>query len=342
MFGGPRTDMKSYESLVKVSGNETRLDCRISSGVPLGEVADRIDLQSARHLFVEDVHGNLLGIVETQEILLRLDAANPIERQRWAETPLEAIVSIRLDVHTAGQPLNRDADGEAEVPVSVLTNREQIVAMNVGDDVMISWDSVSSVLKQALFDTVTGLPNRTVFDRRLAQEWDRVQARGSSIAVLMIDLDHFKQVNDRYGHSVGDEVLKQVAQTLTRQLRSYDLLVRYGGDEFAAILTDCYMTDIHIPAARLQSGVAALNNEFDFETPKLGVSIGAISCPGTRKVMAPELVDAADECLYAAKRAGRRCAYTLDLALSSHGKPRPLNPAHEHPGISAVRAPRPR
>ncbi len=339
---GPRADMRAYKSIIQITGDETPVSCRVASGLLLGEVADRVDLGAVRYLFVEDVAGNLLGIVEAEEIRKRISAANKIEQQRWAETPLEAIVSIRLDAQGDGDTIVRTADGDAEITASVFTNREQIIAMDIGDDVMIRWGAVSNVLRQALFDSVTGLPNRTVFNRRLRQEWERVQSRSSSIAVLMIDLDHFKQVNDRHGHSVGDEVLNEVSQTLARQLRSYDLLVRYGGDEFAAILTDCYMSDIHIPASRLQSGVRKLNDRFDFETPKLSISIGAVTCPGSKNVTDTELADAADDCLYAAKKAGRGCAFTLDLALQvKSGKPRPLSDL-QNPAVSAIRVPRPR
>lgn len=334
--------MRAFKSKIEIAASETPLGCRVESGMLLGQVAERVDLNAAKYLFVEDASGNLIGIVEASEILKRISASNHIEQQRWAETPLEAIVSIRLDTETAGQPLSRDEQGTAEVDASVFTNHDQIIALEMDDDVMIRWSAVSNVLRQALIDSVTGLPNRTVFNRRLRQEWELVRARQSSIAVLMIDLDHFKQVNDRYGHTVGDEVLTAVSQTLARQLRSYDLLVRHGGDEFAAILTDCYLTDVHIPASRLQSGVRKLNEQFDFDTPRLSVSIGAITCPGSMNVNATELVDAADECMYAAKKAGRGCAFTLDLSTPGEAaKPQRLG---ESSSLTkpALRIPRPR
>ncbi|MFK7817668.1 MAG: GGDEF domain-containing protein [Planctomycetaceae bacterium] len=334
--------MKAFNSHLQIGGNETAFDCRIDAGLLLGQVAERIDLARVRYLLVEDISGHLLGIVDSVEVQRRLSSNNEIEQQRWAETPLEAIVQIRLDPLFGAEQLKRNPDGDARVASSALVHQEQLLALDLGDDLMVRWSIVENVLKNALYDSVTGLPNRSVFDRRLVQEWERVKRRGSSIAVLMIDLDHFKQINDRYGHSMGDEVLTEVAETLSGQLRSYDLLVRFGGDEFAAILTDCYMTDIHIPATRLQEGIRRLGERFDFEEPPLTVSIGAATCPGNQKVAAQRLVDAADECMYAAKKAGRGCAYTLDIALSGKtGKPRPLGAPPVNAASSSIRVPRP-
>jgi diguanylate cyclase (GGDEF)-like protein len=326
--------MKAFNSNIRITGNQTSFDCRVDAGLLLGQIAERMDLTQVRYLLVEDISGHLLGIVDSAEVERRLSSSNPIEQQRWAETPLEAIVQIRLDPHFGPERLDRHADGNINIESSALLQQEQLLALDLGDDLMVRWSIVEKVLKNALYDSVTGLPNRSVFDRRLKQEWDRVKTRGSSIAVLMIDLDHFKQINDRYGHSMGDEVLTEVADTLAAQLRSYDLLVRFGGDEFAAILTDCYMTDIHIPTTRLQEGIRQLGERFDFESPALTVSIGAVTCPGNQKVPAQRLVEAADECMYAAKKAGRGCAYTFDLARSSrNGQPYRLG-EHSGPGQS--------
>ena len=326
---GPNIDMREHRAEFTIHEHCDRDNCRVRPRMSLQEVAEGFDLTKLRHLLVEDESGQLLGIVDTADVVRRLSACNEIERQRWASTPIEAIVSVRLDEFD--KSVAYDFDTPTVLGSRVFSQDDQLVAMSLGDDVMIRWSSVKSVLQRALFDPVTGLPNRAVFDRRLREEWERVQCRNSSLAVLMIDLDHFKSINDLHGHSVGDEVLREVANCLTSQLRSYDMLARFGGDEFAAILTDCYLTDIHIPASRLQAGIRELGEKFELQIPQLTVSIGAITCPGDQEISPTKLLDAADECMYAAKKAGRGCAYTLDIALAGrNGKPRPLNrPANQ-------------
>jgi diguanylate cyclase (GGDEF)-like protein len=290
----------------------------------LYDLAERFDLAKVQHLLVEDDSGQLLGVVDTKDVVARLSAPNRIERQRWANTPIASIVSIRLDKFDGS--VTHKLNSPSVLNGRAFSQNEQLVAMNLGDDVMIRWSSVKNVLQRALFDSVTGLPNRAVFDRRLQEEWERTQSRNSSLAVLMIDLDHFKSINDLHGHSIGDQILNEVGQCLSTQLRSYDLLARFGGDEFAAILTDCYVNDIHIPATRLHTGIRQLGEKFKLKIPRLTVSIGAITCPGDQDVSPAKLLTAADDCMYAAKKAGRGCAYTMDLALSGRkAKPRPLS-----------------
>lgn len=317
--------MREHPAQIRVTGDDAAASYRVSADLLLREVADRVDLCSIQRLLVEDDRGRLIGIIGAADIQNRLESSHERERDRWAATPIESLITVRLDA-VDGWNLLRDPDGLATIEATAICSGERMLAMDVGDDVMVPWSSVSGVLQRALYDAVTGLPNRAVFNRHLAEEWERVRRRNSSIAVLMIDLDYFKDINDQHGHSRGDEVLRAVAQTLATQLRSYDLLARFGGDEFAAVLTDCYMTDIHIPASRLHAGILKLRQELDLGDSKLSISMGAVTCPGSRRKTQTELIDAADACLYAAKEAGRSCAYTLDLALSDKAKPRPLSP----------------
>lgn len=333
--------MREHDAHIAIMGSEAAGACRVAAGVLLRDVAERIDLTQVRCLFVEDEAGHLMGIVEAAEVVRRLASRNETEHQRWAESPIEAIVTVRLSGNGSGTAIERDPDGNCTLAGTAVTQNEQLVAVSVEDDVLIRWSSVREVLQRALFDPVTGLPNRSVFDRRLREEWDRTRQRQTSISVMMIDLDHFKDINDIHGHSMGDKVLSDVAECLANQLRSYDLLARYGGDEFAAILTDCYMSDIHIPVKRIQSGILRLSEDYKLDTTRLTVSVGAITCPGSLNVAATYLMDAADECMYAAKRAGRGCAYTMDIALAGEkGKPRRLTESAIPPQGRAGRVPR--
>lgn len=154
-------------------------------------------------------------------------------------------------------------------------------------------------------DALTGLYNRREFDRRLAAEFERARRYDGVLSLLMLDLDRFKAVNDRYGHPAGDQVLRQLAELLQANLRPSDLLARYGGEEFSVILPHTGREAALALAERLRAAVA----RYSFHLPEVGdlsltVSIGAASYPRDARTPAA-LVQAADTALYQAKGAGR-------------------------------------
>lgn len=162
------------------------------------------------------------------------------------------------------------------------------------------------VFRQAKCDSLTGLANRRIFDERIDPLIDNAQRHGHPLSMVSMDLDHFKQVNDELGHAAGDEVLRQVAATLTAMIRSSDILVRMGGDEFLLLLPDTDLGSARILAERLCRAV----DELDIYTAadrRLGVSIGLSQWqPGMTKEMWLQRVD---ELLYEAKGKGRNQVY---------------------------------
>lgn len=159
-------------------------------------------------------------------------------------------------------------------------------------------------------DGLTGLANRRCFDERLLVEWGRAYRERSSMALLMIDLDHFKAYNDRYGHLAGDECLRLVARVLAAEaLRTTDLAARYGGEEFVMLLPNTDAAGCARIGERIRRALRdacmphALNPPSGLVTASIG---GAVCRPGTeRSAGHVALVDAADRALYAAKDAGR-------------------------------------
>ena len=187
----------------------------------------------------------------------------------------------------------------------------------------------------ATVDVLTGVANRRRFDDALEQEWRRTRRTCEPLALLMIDVDHFKLFNDRYGHPAGDTCLRSVAQALCgTSLRPGDLVARYGGEEFAVLLPHTHRGGAEHVAQAILEGVAALAIAHG-ASPTAGhvtVSVG-IACydqdsPGwqasaaeSRAAERPgeypspsDLVKAADQALYAAKDAGRAQARLLDIA----------------------------
>ena len=166
-------------------------------------------------------------------------------------------------------------------------------------------ESVSSTMQLAVVDELTGLYNRRYFDRHLSLMFTKAQQQGRHMAVMMLDLDHFKQVNDTHGHSAGDDVLREFALRLQRNIRGVDLACRYGGEEFVVLMPD---TDIAISggvAERVRAAVA--DRSFELDTGgemKLTVSAGIAAIEDAD--MTPEaLLRRADIALYKSKNDGR-------------------------------------
>jgi two-component system, cell cycle response regulator len=169
---------------------------------------------------------------------------------------------------------------------------------------------------EATHDPLTGLFNRGAILSFLQRELDRQSRNNFPLGVLMADLDHFKRVNDTYGHLVGDGVLQEVARRLTNTVRSYDLVGRYGGEEFLLILPGCSQSDLLASAERLRHNVADLSVETSAGSIAMTLSLGCAS--SEIKEDGPEscktLLQAADAALYAAKAAGRNRAVMAPAA----------------------------
>jgi diguanylate cyclase (GGDEF)-like protein len=158
-------------------------------------------------------------------------------------------------------------------------------------------------------DSVTGIANRRRFDDYFEEEWRRTRRNGAHLSLIMIDIDHFKRFNDRYGHQAGDGVLKKVAHALSKELhRAGDLVARYGGEEFVVLLPAADAGRALKFAERLRAGVEAMGiaHEANPSSTRLTISLGvATTMPREKAVTARELVHQADRALYRAKQHGR-------------------------------------
>jgi len=176
-------------------------------------------------------------------------------------------------------------------------------------------------------DGLTGLANRRNFDRLLDQEWQRTQRAAQPLAVLMLDVDHFKKYNDMYGHQAGDECLRLIARELQRATqRPGDVAARYGGEEFIVILPNTDEDGAHEVARRIVDAVQTLNLAHLHNVPALVVTVSVgVSCVVPHAKATPdELVSSADFALYRAKEAGqnRACfnAYARDTGRVSDSR----------------------
>jgi len=157
--------------------------------------------------------------------------------------------------------------------------------------------------EHAATDPLTGLSNRRHIEPQLAAETARAQRHRATFSVLMADLDHFKQVNDRYGHDTGDEVLREVARRLKRMLRTEDRPVRWGGEEFLVLLTDTDADQAAIVAEKIRAALADTPIEVNGHSIDMTISIGLAQHQGEDDPL--DLIRRADQALYRAKDEGR-------------------------------------
>lgn len=167
------------------------------------------------------------------------------------------------------------------------------------------WEKHHQLELLAVTDALTGLPNRRHLMRRIEEEVARSRRFSQPLSVLMMDVDHFKKVNDTWGHAMGDAVLRNMGAFLKKSIRETDVAARYGGEEFTVLLPNTPLEGAFIAAENLRKGFEALVHEHDGESIQRTISLGA-SCLSADDPRDQEaLLKAADEALYRAKEGGR-------------------------------------
>ena len=195
------------------------------------------------------------------------------------------------------------SDGD-KIQIGVMT----ILKFSYGDALEANY--AQKMYDAALRDDLTQVFNRRYLNERLESEYAFARRHGRSLALLLIDLDHFKQVNDTHGHLAGDQVLREVAQRIMGIIRTEDVLARYGGEEFCVLCRDTDLMKASILAERIRHLTAASPYSLADGQLTVTVSIGVVAVPNDSINTPDELVHAADEALYQAKDAGRNCVIT--------------------------------
>ncbi|RVT83675.1 GGDEF domain-containing protein [Inhella crocodyli] len=216
---------------------------------------------------------------------------------------LLGLVRIGLTLQSTEPATNLMAASQGHV-VAIMLNSLAAMALAFGFLSLHAGDLLEALEQQAATDPLTGLANRRGFDRALANEWERHQRRGSPLAVIVIDIDHFKQINDTQGHAAGDAALRHLGQVLRKHLRPYDLSCRLGGEEFCVVETDTDLEGARRSAERLRQSDLTYGQGPQGQALSMTISMGvALAHAGDQSPH--DAIRRADAALYRAKQAGR-------------------------------------
>jgi len=212
------------------------------------------------------------------------------------------------------------SDASLSADSTELTRRRQL-AYALAEHIALTISNLDlrdALQVQATRDPLTGLFNRRYMQESLDREIHRARRRGRPLAVMLLDIDHFKRYNDTFGHAAGDEALRFVAEALLFSVRAEDLAVRYGGEEFLVLLPECSLQQAAIRAEEIRKRLKELYVARQGELPgPVTASIGVAAFPVTTDQV-ELLLKSADDALYKAKHAGRdRVAVAQPVALAA-------------------------
>ncbi|HXY30859.1 MAG TPA: diguanylate cyclase [Gemmatimonadaceae bacterium] len=292
-------------------------------GDATGVVIAAYETPGLRHLEIQiSRYPEIKAALESaQPVLIEDVSTSPLYsdvRREWAAAgtaiPFRSVITLpfRLDGETAGVVFLRTIEGEAPLGRGDVEFADTVVSAAVGAirrarTIESTRADKARLEVLALTDPLTQAHNRRALMERLASEVERVKRYSLSLSVLMVDLDHFKAVNDSYGHLVGDEVLRGVAHVLQREARAVDVVARYGGEEFVVVLPETGTEGAIAVAERIRARIAehAPISGPAYEWLRVTVSIGVAILPSPRASTPEELIALADEALYRAKAEGR-------------------------------------
>jgi len=241
-----------------------------------------------------ELHSQLREHVDSLQSSVQ-DAADLDSLKHVLENRLEGLLGT-MDQHQQQRAIR-----EQEVAVRLQSLAERVAHME--QEAQGYRDHLEEQRQKALVDPLTGLPNRAAWSERLEQEMAQWQQHGNTLLIAMLDLDHFKRINDNYGHLAGDKVLKIIAGELRKRLRAGDFIARFGGEEFVLLVPDTSVTAGLKLAENLRAAIEACPFHFKGERVTITVSVGLSAFRAGER--SDHALKRADEALYRAKNAGR-------------------------------------
>lgn len=236
-----------------------------------------------------------------------------------AQNQSEMLGLLHMQLQVGSSVVRMDDDGisQREATQQWLNSIREL-ASTVAEQVALSLTNLrlqESLRLQAIRDPLTGIYNRRYMQEALDGEIRRVERTGQSLSLIMLDLDHFKQVNDTYGHPAGDTLLRKLAEVIQHQIRAEDIACRYGGEEFAIIMPNSSLDSARRCAERIREELRSLSVEHKGQAlGQITLSLGVASYPDHGPT-SEALVQSADAALYRAKRGGRDQVVLSDVAI---------------------------
>lgn len=218
-----------------------------------------------------------------------------------------------IDRFAKGMKTDRKEPGEAvgssELLAHVIQANEQLEQkLKAAESTLaVQAEEITAIMNEARTDPLTGLANRRAFDDEFARRLSQWKRHGTAMMLVLVDVDHFKRVNDQHGHPAGDAVLRQLGKILAHSVRDTDLVARYGGEEFAILLVESGIEGATAAVARIQQAMSASSFRHDDFTLAITASFG-VTQPTTSDDP-HDLLRRSDQALYAAKEAGRNCGF---------------------------------
>ena len=253
-----------------------------------------------------------LRLVVSDWLMPGLDGLELVRRVRAANWPHYTYFILLTSKSTKRNVVTGLEAGADDYLVKPFDNEELLARLRIGERLL---NLEARLQELATRDSLTGLLNRRAIYDVARLELERAGRTGSPLSLIMLDLDHFKDINDRYGHLVGDEVLRLLARTLQQQKRSYDQVGRWGGEEFLVLLPQTSLADGRSVAERLRASIAASQLKLPSgHAIPFKASFG-VTCTTARVAALDILLQQADQALYRAKAQGRNLVCAFDAAV---------------------------
>ena len=299
--GLPPTLRAGMESILKSAEPLTVERC--------GQLFDQ-HLGSGRH--DDTLHDTSLKVETTLGQIMKLLSNANSDNERFGAT-LNAATGSLEQASNDPKALRKLVDSLAQETRQALAANQRLRGnlQNSTQEITSLRSNLEEVRREAMTDALTGIGNRKLFDLQLRQAVAEAMSRGGELSLLMMDIDYFKKFNDKYGHQLGDQVLRLVARCLTECVKGRDTAARYGGEEFAVVLPNTSLEDAVTVAEQIRNTVAArriIRRKTDEDLGGITVSIGVAQFMVGESEQA--LIARADHALYAAKNAGRNRTVT--------------------------------
>lgn len=265
------------------------------------------EAQKQRESGQADRSAALFPVIGTYDHLLE-NVLDRTKRQSATISEMGPLIA-QLKVNPAASGLSPDFLDRLDEACAAREQLEEVVA-STSQRLAEVRKELEQVKEKANRDPLTGLANRRALDEEVARRCSEWQRRDTPLSFLMVDVDHFKRLNDTYGHQFGDDILQFIADKLAKATREMDLVARYGGEEFAVVLPSTPLDEAKMAASRLLSAIRAQPFSYENKPVNVTISVGFAQARGGDD--ATTLIRRADGALYAAKQGGRNCAYYDD------------------------------